>query len=227
MARTRLKVCCITSISEARIAIDCGADALGLVARMPSGPGVISDEEIARISSRVPPGVATFLLTSETGPSEVVEHVVRTGVSVVQLVDDDIASDVYMELRSSVPNVQIVQVMHIHDQQSVEKALRAAHHVDALLLDSGAPDATVRQLGGTGRTHNWSISRQVIEKSTRPVFLAGGLTPENVQSAIQATRPFGIDLCSGVRTDGRLDGDKLKRLVVAMNDCANHLDVSK
>ena len=217
MRRTRLKVCCISSLEEARLAVRYGADALGLVGKMPSGPGVISDELIAEIAASVPPPISTFLLTSETCPEAVVDHVRITKTSVVQLVDDQVSSDVYHALRAGVPSVRIVQVIHVLDEATIDTAMRAVPYVDALLLDSGAPNASTRELGGTGRVHDWSISRRIIENSIKPVFLAGGLTPQNVADAIETTKPFGVDLCSGIRTEGRLDANKLEELVLSIN----------
>ncbi|MCC6970048.1 MAG: phosphoribosylanthranilate isomerase [Phycisphaerales bacterium] len=215
--RTRLKVCCISSRDEAHLAIGAGADALGLVARMPSGPGPIADELIRDIARIAPPPIATFLLTSEIEPDGVVAHARRTGVSTVQLVDDGVEPDVWHAVRSDLPSLRIVQVIHVRDESSIDLALRAAPHVDALLLDSGNPAAQVRELGGTGRVHDWSLSRRIVERSPVPVFLAGGLNPANVADAIHAVRPFGIDLCSGVRRNGRLDADKLHALVGAIH----------
>lgn len=212
--RTRLKVCCISSKEEARLAIAAGADALGLVAKMPSGPGPIGDDLIREIARDVPPPIATFLLTSRDEPGAIVEHITSTGVNTVQLVDDSIGEDVWLELRRAVPLVRIVQVIHVRDESSVRLALLAAAHVDALLLDSGNPAA--RELGGTGRVHDWSLSRRIVEGSRVPVFLAGGLNAGNVAEAIRAVRPFGIDLCSGVRSNGKLDEAKLRALVGAM-----------
>lgn len=212
--RTRLKVCCIASPEEARLAIDAGADALGLVARMPTGPGPIDDDLIATIADSVPAPVATFLLTSEIDPDTVVDHVRRTRVNTVQLVDDATEPDVYQALRRELPSIRIVQVVHVIDRLSVSLALAACPYVDTLLLDSGNPRA--RELGGTGRTHDWSLSRDIVERSPRPVFLAGGINPSNVADAIAHVQPFGIDLCSGVRTNGHLDTTKLRALVHAM-----------
>lgn len=211
--RTRLKVCCIASVEEARLAMAHGADALGLVSRMPSGPGPIPDDHIHAIASTVPPPVATFLLTSEVDPDAVVDHVRRTGVNTVQLVDDATGPEVWSALRERLPSVRIVQVIHVRDELSVDRALEAAPSVHALLLDSGNPAA--RELGGTGRTHDWALSRRIVERSAVPVFLAGGLNAGNVAAAIEAVRPFGIDLCSGVRTNGALDAGKLRALVAA------------
>lgn len=185
---------------------------------MPSGPGPIEDELIAEIAASVPPPIATFLLTSEVDARAVVEHVRRTGVNTVQLVDDSTTPDVYSALRDNAPGVRIVQVVHVREQASVGLALAAATRVDALLLDSGNPVAAIRELGGTGRTHDWRLSREIVERSPIPVFLAGGITPANVADAIAHVRPFGIDLCSGVRTSGNLDEAKLRALVTAMQD---------
>lgn len=212
-SRTRLKVCCIASIDEARLAIECGADALGLVARMPSGPGPIEDAQIKAIAAAVPPPIATFLLTCEIDPDAVVDHVRSTGVSTVQLVDDETGPDVYHALRTHTPAVRIVQVVHVRDASSVARALAAAPHVDALLLDSGNPAAKTRELGGTGRTHDWALSREIVARAGKPVFLAGGLNSANIAGAVAAVNPFGVDLCSGVRTNGKLDAVKLRTFV--------------
>ncbi|MDP1660434.1 MAG: phosphoribosylanthranilate isomerase [Phycisphaerales bacterium] len=215
--RTRLKVCCIASIDEARVAIAHGADALGLVARMPSGPGPIDDDTIASIAAAVPPPIATFLLTCETEPRAVVAHARSTGVNTVQLVDDSTGPDVYSALRDALPALRIVQVVHVVDRSSVDHALKLAPLVDALLLDSGNPAAAVRELGGTGRVHDWGLSREIVLRAECPVFLAGGLNPSNIRGAVAAVSPFGVDLCGGVRTNGRLDGAKLSAFVAALH----------
>jgi phosphoribosylanthranilate isomerase len=209
-ARPRVKVCCIASVEEARTAVECGASAVGLVSAMPSGPGVIGEELIAEIAAGVPPPVATFLLTCKQDAEAIVEQQRRCRVNTLQLCDG-VPTDVYAELRARLPGVSIVQVVHVTGVESLEEALSVAPRVDALLLDSGNRSLPVKELGGTGRTHDWRVSRRIVEASPVPVFLAGGLKPENVAEAIEAVRPFGLDVCSGVRTDGRLDAEKLKR----------------
>lgn len=199
------------------MAISHGADAVGLVASMPSGPGPIPDGVIADIAAAVPPPVATFLLTSETATQDVVDHVVRTRVNTVQLVDDTVGPAVYAALRDQRPTVRIVQVVHVRSDASIDAAVEAGSRCDAILLDSGDPEA--RELGGTGRVHDWTISRQIVDLSPVPVFLAGGLTPENVAEAVRAVHPFGVDVCTGVRTDGRLDTGKLEAFAKALGAC--------
>jgi len=213
--RTRIKICCISSVDEARRAIALGADAIGLVGAMPSGPGVVDDQTIADIARQAPPPVATFLLTSRQTAADIAEHVRLAGTNTVQIVRHIDPAE-YAGLRNSLPGVKLVQVVHVEEAASVDLAIDYARWADALLLDSGRPTAATEELGGTGRTHDWVLSREIVEVVDRPVFLAGGLTPRNVGAAIGAVRPFGVDLCSGVRTNGQLDDDKLARFVAAV-----------
>lgn len=213
--RTRVKVCCIQSVEEAELAVRLGADCIGLVGEMPSGPGPIADDVIAEITAWAPPAVSTFLLTSRTGPLDVVEHVQSTGPDVVQLVDD-VPYETYGALRRACPGVRIVQVIHVEDDRAMSRAAAVAESVDALLLDSGRPSADARELGGTGRVHDWSSSRRIVDRAPVPVFLAGGLGASNVAEAIDRVRPYGVDLCSGVRTDGALDAEKLTAFLDAV-----------
>jgi phosphoribosylanthranilate isomerase len=210
MTITRVKICCISSIQEAKLAIDFGAAALGLVANMPSGPGIISDEEIMTIAKSVPPAIATFMLTSETSADDIVQHHKKTLTNTIQMVDA-LQQGTYDAIRTALPSIKIVQVIHVMDERSVDEAIEMSHSVDALLLDSGNPTLTIKELGGTGRVHNWTLSRKIVEQSNVPVFLAGGLNADNVRQAIEQVQPFGLDLCSGVRTDKKLDPYKLEK----------------
>lgn len=208
----RIKICCISSIDEARTAIEAGASALGLVGPMPSGPGVISDELIFQIAKTVPPPIGTFLLTSETSVDEIIKHHQRTQTNTIQLVDA-LTEGTYKDLREAMPGIKLIQVIHIIDERSVDEAIEISGQADAILLDSGNPNLLVKELGGTGRTHNWKLSRKIRDSINIPVFLAGGLKLENIKQAIQEVQPFGIDLCSGVRTNGNLDLEKLVKFI--------------
>lgn len=216
---TRVKICCIETEAMARAAIDAGASALGLVTAMPSGPGVISDAQARRIAALAPPGVATFLLTSATDPAGLVAQVAAAGTSVVQIVDA-VAPAAYAALRQALPAVKIVQVIHVEDEDALDEARAVAPLVDGLLLDSGRPKAAIKELGGTGRVHDWRISQRIVAAVPCPVYLAGGPGPGNVAEAIRAVRPFGVDLCSGVRSDGKLDAQKLAALMTAVHAAA-------
>jgi len=214
--RIRVKVCCISSVLEAKMAIEHGADALGLVGKMPNGPGPIPDWLISEIAKTIHPPIASFLLTSEQSSEEIIYHVKRVDTNTVQIVDE-LTTGTYDDIRTALPHLKIVQVIHVIDEKNIDEAVRIAPFVDALLLDSGNPKASLKTLGGTGNIHNWEISRDIVRSVNRPVFLAGGLHAGNVREAIEKVRPFGVDICSGVRTEGRLDANKLQSFIKAVH----------
>ncbi len=215
MAQPRIKICCISSLQEAQMAIACGADALGLVGAMPSGPGIISDELIQQIAKKTPPPIATFLLTSQTKAADIIAHYKKAQTTTIQIVDE-LTDNAYHQIRKALPHVKLVQVIHVIDDDSIQQAINVSQHVDAILLDSGNPNLKVKELGGTGRTHNWDLSKKIRQQIAVPLFLAGGITPQNIKKAYEYVKPFGIDLCSSVRTDGKLDKDKLIMLFKAI-----------
>ena len=211
----RTKICCIKSIEEATLAIDAGASALGLVSSMPSGPGVITESMIRDIVRQVPDGIDTFLLTSKTEAEVIVEQHAVCGTTTIQLVDT-ISEDNLRRLRMALPDVSLVQVIHVIGSEVLQTAKRVENLVDMILLDSGNPGKTVKELGGTGRTHDWKVSQNLVDSVGVPVFLAGGLNPSNVGDAIRRVRPFGVDVCSGVRTNGKLDHAKLENFLLSV-----------
>ncbi|AXE16643.1 phosphoribosylanthranilate isomerase [Runella rosea] len=213
--KPRVKICCISSLMEAKLVIEAGAAALGLVGNMPSGPGIISDELIAQIAKAVPPPVSTFLLTSETNPEAIIAHHQRVHTSTIQIVDA-LSEGTYHQIREALPGVKLVQVIHVIDEKTIEEAVQVAEFVDAILLDSGNPNLQIKELGGTGRVHNWALSRKIRETIPIPLFLAGGIKAENVKEAIETVQPFGLDLCSSVRTNGQLDPEKLEAFFAAI-----------
>jgi len=214
--RPRVKICCIKSPLEARLAIAHGASALGLVSSMPSGPGVIDEAAIARITAVVPPPIATFLLTSLRDADDIIAQQRRCRTNTLQLCDY-VELSVYVQLREALPGIALVQVIHVTGEESVLHAQKVAEHVDALLLDSGNPTLAVKELGGTGRVHDWSLSRRIRDAVNKPIFLAGGLRSANVREAIAAVQSFGLDLCSSVRTNDVLDEQKLRSFFEAVN----------
>ncbi|MBI3787509.1 MAG: phosphoribosylanthranilate isomerase [Ignavibacteriales bacterium] len=214
-SKPHVKICCISSIEEARMAVRYGASAVGLVSEMPSGPGPIPESLIAEIVPTVPPHIKTFLLTSKRDAATIIGQQRHTKVNTLQLVDA-VALDVYLELRHQLPSVSLVQVIHVTGEESIDEAKSVAPYVDALLLDSGNPTLPTKELGGTGRTHNWGISRKIREEVSLPIYLAGGLRPENVAEAIARVSPYAVDVCRGLRTDGKLDEKKLARFMDAV-----------
>jgi phosphoribosylanthranilate isomerase len=216
----RVKVCCIASEEEAALAVRSGASAVGLVSRMPSGPGPIPESRIRDIARTVPPGIATFLLTCETTADPIIAQQKYTGANTLQLVDD-VEPGVYEALRGALAGIRIVQVIHVRDESAVADARRVSPYVDAILLDSGNPSLATKELGGTGRAHDWAVSRRIRDAVRVPVYLAGGLNHQNVGKAIAQVQPFGVDACSGLRTDGRLDPVKLEQFMCAVHEGAS------
>jgi phosphoribosylanthranilate isomerase len=220
--RPAVKICCIASVAEARLAVAAGARALGLVSAMPSGPGVIDEATIAQVAQAVASAhgaaVQTFLLTSRQTAAGIIDQHRRCRTTTLQLVDAVPHEDL-CRLRDALPGVALVQVVHVTGPASMDAAMTVAPLVDAVLLDSGNPQATVKELGGTGRTHDWALSAQIraaVAALGRPVWLAGGLQPQNVAAAVAAVRPAGLDLCSGVRQGGRLDATRLAAFFAAL-----------
>lgn len=211
-----VKICCIASLDEARLAIDAGASAIGLVSAMPSGPGPIEDAEIARIAAAVPRPTETFLLTALTGAEAIAEQHRRCGTTAVQLVDALDEAEL-RHLRRLLPGTRLVQVIHVTGPASVDEARSVAPLVDTILLDSGNPGLPVKELGGTGRVHDWATSRRICESVGVPVLLAGGLHPGNAREALERVRPAGLDVCSGLRPNGRLDAAKLHAFFRALH----------
>ncbi len=202
------------------MAMQAGADALGLVGKMPSGPGPIADELIASIAKTIHPPIASFLLTSEQTATGIIDHIKRVHTNTVQIVDE-LTDGAYMQIRDALPHVRIVQVIHVNGSESIEQALQVQNHVDALLLDSGNPKLAIKTLGGTGNAHDWAISAELVQTVSIPVFLAGGLNPGNVAAAIAIVKPFAVDVCSGVRTNGKLDRQKLQAFIHAVKNGSN------
>jgi len=206
----KVKICCIASIEEAKLAIKYGASAVGLVSEMPGGPGPIPEELIEEIAAIIPPAVSSFLLTSKQDVDSIIAQQKRTKVNTIQIVDKLIHGS-HADLKKVLPGIAIVQVIHVTGEESVKEAIEVSSFVNGILLDSGNPSLKIKELGGTGRVHDWEISRRIVDSVNVPVFLAGGLKPENVVEAVNRVNPFGVDVCSGVRTNGKLDEEKLSQ----------------
>lgn len=211
MAEIRVKICCIASVDEARMAAEAGAELLGLVGPMPSGPGVLTLGEAGRIAAHAPPAARPILLTASDTAAGIVADAARAGVSAVQVVRH-IAVGEARDLAAR--GLDYVQVVHVEGRGCLDLIDMYAGHCGAFLLDSGRPSAA--ELGGTGRVHDWSVSAEFCRRSPRPVFLAGGLTPGNVAAAIARVRPAGVDICSGLRRNGALDPGLLAAYMAAI-----------
>lgn len=190
-----------------------GADLLGLVGPMPTGPGPITEAEAVTIARGAPPWATPVLLTARETAESIAAHAAEAGVRAVQIVRH-LSPDELARLARIAPDLARMQVVHVEDDTALDLIDAYAPHVTAFLLDSGRPSR--HELGGTGRVHDWRISAEFVRRSPCPVFLAGGLTPENVGEAISRVRPFGVDLCTGVRVNGALDPARLAAFMVAV-----------
>jgi len=171
---------------------------------------------IAEIAAFAPPPVATVLLTAETKAEAISAHIRVTNPTAVQIVAH-IEPTESARLARLEPHVRRIQAIHVTGGEDALDLMDVySPHIHAFLLDSGRPGEKIPVLGGTGRTHNWAVSSRFVQESTRPVFLAGGLTAENVGDALRQVQPFGLDLCSGVRTNGQLDAAKLATFMMAV-----------
>jgi len=208
----QIKICCISSIEEAEVAIKYGAAAIGLVSEMPSGPGVISEDLIEEIAAVVPPTIDTFLLTSKTNADSIIEQHRKCKTTTLQIVDR-VKANVLITLKKELPAIRLVQVIHVTGEESITEAINVSSFVDMILLDSGNQKLKVKKLGGTGRTHDWTISRKIRDGVSVPVYLAGGINANNVLDAVKEVEPFGIDLCSGVRENRELNEKRLENFI--------------
>ena len=216
MKKPTVKICCIQSIEEAELAIKYGASAIGLVSEMPSGPGVISEDLIEKIAAAVPSTIDSFLLTSKLDADSIIEQHRKCKTTTLQIVDK-VSQDVYKQLREKLPGIFLVQVIHVLDNESISEAINVSSFVDMILLDSGNQKLAVKELGGTNRTHDWNISRKIRNAVSVPVYLAGGINANNVLDAAKEVEPFGIDLCSGVRENGKLNEERLEEFFSVFN----------
>jgi phosphoribosylanthranilate isomerase len=216
MKKTKVKICCIKNIEEAELAISFGASAIGLVSEMPSGPGVISDESIIEISNYASGKVDTFLLTSKQDSDSIIQQLKKYKTTTVQIVDR-LTNGSYSDIKLALPSIKIIQVLHVNNDISIDEAKEIENEVDAILLDSGNNKLFIKELGGTGRTHDWSVSKRIVETVNIPIYLAGGLNPSNVAEAVKTVKPYSVDVCSGVRTNDKLDKNKLTKFFNSLN----------
>ncbi|WP_280354935.1 phosphoribosylanthranilate isomerase [Nocardia otitidiscaviarum] len=200
----RAKICGIRSENDLRIAMAAGADAIGFISGVTHySEDALDADEAARLSGMTPPFVTRVLVTHLEDAADIVDLACRIGVDAIQ-VHGLVTDETVRRVRELASGQKILRAVHVTGPEAVDVALRVAADCDAILLDS----RTAERLGGTGRTHDWSISADIVralDGSHCAVILAGGLRPDNVGDAIAAVRPFGIDVNSGVETE---TGDK-------------------
>lgn len=200
----RAKICGVRSEADLWIAVDAGADALGFISGVTHfSEDALDADAAARLACLVPPFVTRVLVTHLEDAAAIVELADRVGTDAIQ-VHGLVTADTVRQVKKGARGRRVIKAVHVTGPDAVDAAREAASDCDAILLDSRTAD----RLGGTGRTHDWSISAAIVSALAElncPVILAGGLTPANVTRAIEAVRPFAIDVNSGVET---ATGDK-------------------
>lgn len=200
----RVKVSCLRTPEEARLAVSFGAVAIGIASGVPGSTEELEDEQIAAITACVGDDIGTFLLTALGDPGEIAAKARRCAVNTVQLWEP-LAPEAYIELRRAAPGLSIAQSIHVVDERAIAQAREMAGVADALVLGSTNPEPPFRWTSPHGRTHDWTISRRIVESAQIPVILSGGLTARNVADAVRFVRPYGVEVCSSVRRNGRLE----------------------
>lgn len=208
----KVKICGITTLEDAIVAARAGAGMLGFHVELKRGRNPLTPEAVASIVTKLPANVSGVLVTSIVEPERLVELAKTTGVSALQLYGD-MSPNGIRAVKAALPYIVIWKVM---DAGAIGVAQRVQEYegaADIIVLDSAGKGGA---LGGTGATHDWNISRKIVESTTLPIILAGGLTPENVAEAIRTVQPYGVDVNSGVsNADGSKNIEKVQAFVTA------------
>lgn len=197
----KAKICGINSVEEMNTAIRAGADALGFLVGITHLAEDKTDIPTAReLIRQIPPFISRVAVTHLQTADEIVPLLKELNVDTVQL-HNDITLNEIEKIRNYFPWLNIIKSVSVTGEESVTSARQFVGYVNAVILDS----RTEERLGGTGLTHDWSISRRIVETLPLPVILAGGLTPDNLKSAIETVHPYAVDVNSGVETNNKKD----------------------
>jgi len=219
----KVKICGNTSLNDASIAISSGADGLGFLI----GLRYATDDEInipraAEIIAATPPLIANVLVTHRGDTEWVIETAKAIGANTIQLHGDFSVRDV-PRLRKELSGIKLIKAVHVRGPESINEAAETAKSYDAILIDTETPS----RIGGTGQTHDWSISARIVESTRRPVILAGGLTPENVREAILTVKPYAVDVNSGVEyPDGKKSPERIRAFILRARHAFEELATS-
>lgn len=213
MVMTKVKICGVTNVEDALASISFGADAVGfLVGRVHSSTSVfLSPEQAAEIVARLPPFCSSVLVTHLSRPEDVLPILKIANVTTLQL-HGNTAPQEAIEIKRKIPFLKIYKAIHVFDESALQEGKRYVGCVDGIVLDTAI--RATGQVGGTGQTHDWGISKSVVRSSGLPVILAGGLNPENIIDAIRTVQPYGVDVNSGInKPNGTKDHEKLRLFI--------------
>jgi len=209
-----VKICGVRRQEDALLAAELGADAIGLlVGQKHTSPDFIFTTVAKDIARALPPSVEAVLVTHVEDLDELERLLQQSEIRTIQL-HSEIAPSSVERLRGRLPHLKIFKSINIISADSVAYPEAFEKLVDGFVLDS--INVATGQLGGTGKTHDWSVSRQIVMRYPEiPIILAGGLNSENVRSAIEYVHPFGVDVNSGTKApDGFKDTRKMEEFIV-------------
>jgi phosphoribosylanthranilate isomerase len=217
----------LTSIEDALATVEAGADLIGLVVDDSGAvPEEISPEQARAIFAAIDGSALGVALSLSTDPDEICAMAEQVQPHAVHLAASALAIDDLIRVRARLPDTKIMAAVPVTGPGAVEVACERSRYADYLLLDSkSAADAFT---GATGKTHDWSISRRIVEAVSTPVILAGGLSPENVADAIEAVRPWGVDSYTHTNIPGdrrRKDPARVRAFVGAARATAQRLGI--
>ncbi|HDS45870.1 MAG TPA: phosphoribosylanthranilate isomerase [Methanomicrobia archaeon] len=204
-----VKICGVTNAEDARLVLESGADLLGMIVDVPvASPRKISLDSAVEIAHALNNEIDLVAVMMPRTVQEVERIVRRLEPVAVQL--HGFESNAFLHaVRTAVPDVKVIKTVHLDEIGAIHGGLPEPEYLDFLLLDTVS-----HQLGGTGKTHNWATSARLVEESTVPVLLSGGLSPSNVRDAIRAVKPYGVDVASGVESSpGRKSREKIELFV--------------
>ncbi len=211
--KTRVKICGIKTLEDALAAAEAGADELGFHVGLTGARAPLEADNVAKIIAELPENVESVMVTSVTEAEQLIQLARKTGAQVIQLYGDA-TPETIGDVRKALPGIKVWKVLNVSDESSIEKAKEYQDSADAIALDTLNKETGVR--GGTGKTHDWNISKKIVESISIPVILAGGLNPENVADAVKTVHPYGLDVNSGVSNpDGSKNIEKVKAFVQA------------
>ena len=208
----KIKVCGIKRVEDAIMAAYCGADAIGLVVGQKHNSDDFIDKHLAqKIVKECPPYISPVLVTELDDAKEISNLVYKIGITSIQL-HSDCTVDCIISLRKIFPHIKIIKNFHVTGLGVIHAMKPFESVVDAFILDT--LDLANGKVGSTGLVHDWNISRNIVKEISRPVILAGGLTPENVGEAIRFVKPYGVDASSGLKgSNGFKDETKVTNFV--------------
>ena len=206
-----VKICANKTIEEAQMCLNAGADVIGiLVGQEHSSTDFVNKETAKEICDYVNKRCNVSLVTHLTNADEIIELTKFIGNNIIQL-HSNIEEREVKKIVNALPNIKLVRLIHISTDGQIATNISKMKYADFYLLDSF--NLKTNQVGGTGFTHDWNKSRELITKLNKPTFLAGGLNPDNVKIAINQTNPYGVDVNSGCKVDGKKNAEKVLKFV--------------